>query len=304
MMNASDFINYDLQKLLEKTMELLCLSRQDAKLHLIGLVIQDKHANLAEALHGFENKHDKAVIEKELFDTADFSRESVDSIYAEVKRKANSNFYCTKNMAEVVSIKLHSLSAGIQERFSEKEVKSTPDIGELGKRLKQDILNFGSKSKSEAKALQYLKDHTKQDFKFNEDLFFRDSPQGELNGTPDAIYKENGVIISVAEFKEHGGVSLPGATADEKRTINGLKNQGRKQLLLYMKICQVEVGYLVLTCKTDGLKEIETVRLDNENFSKMITNKIHNHKSFRSASLSDPKFLQNIHDELKKYKKL
>lgn len=31
-------------------MELLIWSRQDAKLHLIGLVIQDKHVNIAEAL--------------------------------------------------------------------------------------------------------------------------------------------------------------------------------------------------------------------------------------------------------------
>lgn len=45
-------------------MELLTWSRQDAKLHLIGLAIQDKHVNIADSLHDSENKHEKAIIEK------------------------------------------------------------------------------------------------------------------------------------------------------------------------------------------------------------------------------------------------
>lgn len=302
-MSPAEYINYDLQTVLNKTMELLSLSRENAKLYMIGLIVQDKCFDMAESLHSFEQKHEQALVDKEIFGSVNLSRESIDSIYAEVKMRANNGSYSTKDMAEVVSIKLNSLSAGIQERFSEKDVNDNLDIAGLGKRLKQDILNFGNKSKSETKALEYLKDHTKQEFELNKNLFFRDSTQWELNGTPDAIYKEDGVIIAVAEFKEYGGFNLPGASSDEKRAINALKSQGRKQLLLYMKICQAEVGYLVLTCQTDGLKEIERIDFDTQKFDKMISNKIHNHTKFRSAHLADPTFLQNIEGELRKYKK-
>lgn len=277
---------------------MLVLERQDAKLYLIGVIVQDKSIDINTALKKMEGTHERAIVNHELFDMG-FSLEGVDSMYEEVKRKANDSYYSTDDLAEVLSIKFNSLPAGIQERFPETTVKDNLNIKELGKRLKNDILYFGNKSDNEDKALKFLQETKDTEFTVCSQLYFRKDQCGEFNGTPDAILKKKGRVVAVAEFKDYEGPSLnlTQLSTEEKKILSNLKGQGRKQLLFYMKICQVNSGFLVLTCK-ECTPEVDELQMDDTIFTKLTEKKMVNYNIFKRILKEDSKFLEEVYNQV------
>lgn len=294
MKNASDFINYDLQNLLEKTMNLLQLSRQDAKLHLIGLVIQDKHVNIAEAHEqttfesflskgaGFDDIFSETPIgtpTKRLFrkerssSPADLKVETIDHL-KDFRKTTKSHFgkmnqsglYEAKSASEQRIIRAHSFSSGIADRFPLTSQNYNAQDG-ANRILKSVHYLPKESSESEQNCLAALNELLKKGSKFvmNTTTFLKDG----ISGTPDAVQIKNGVVVGVAEFK---CVSKASATS----TYRVAESHGRLQVQLYAQLFSLNEGYLLID--QGGTININNYTVDLKEFGQQLKSRKSYHK--------------------------
>lgn len=152
--------------------------------------------------------------------------------YQEIQGKIKDNRpYSTTDATEKKAIKAFSFSASLIDRFPfSKDKLSNTDLT-AGKVISaMDNLGSDTPSESEIRCLKKLKDKTHLNFEFNSTLYHK----GCYSGTPDALHKQDGVVIGVAEFKSAK-----------------LEKQGKNQLKFYMHLFDLQEGYLVLDNETD-----------------------------------------------------
>lgn len=173
--------------------------------------------------------------------------------YQEIQGKIKDNKpYSTTDATEKKAIKAFSLSASLIDRFPHTKGKLSDIDLTAGKVISaMDNLGSDTPSESEIRCLKKLKDITHLNFEFNSTLYHK----GCYSGTPDALHKQDGVVIGVAEFKSAK-----------------LESQGKNQLKFYMHLFDLQEGYLVLDDETGPqLNKITLKPTDTEKLGKRVS---------------------------------
>jgi hypothetical protein len=300
LIDPVEVIKDDLNRLLDRTAEYLCLTKDQARLKLINMLSEPARpthmTSLVKRSPACLTREDIEDLDSTFLMRRDISgfrsapnlatKESI--IQQVLDELATKNLHSTEDPEKVEAVKMLTISASLAYRFGINKPKKPHSQQEnealIAKMMKGVEFSAGKRgpSKSEEECLKHINnvlvaDGKNSSFVLNSITFFR----GNFSCTPDAIMRdEHQNVMAVAEFKSIGAKLSPSSqeqtqemsdTASSGKNNSALRHQkslATHQVQIAMEVLGCDIAYVVIHQK-DKPKEISMIRKEDGYISRL-----------------------------------